>query len=198
MTVLKGFSDPILDTQVTFRLILHAMSRPGTIVALPRPQELPEGLGAAAAAVLLTLTDQETPLWIEPERAGVLAGWLAFQTGSPAVAGPEDATFALLPGMAAEPALSAFPAGEDRYPDRSTTIVVECEALRGGSRTVRIAGPGIETPLDIAPSGLHGGFWSACIANHARFPLGVDLVLVAGTEAMALARTTSISVSGGA
>jgi alpha-D-ribose 1-methylphosphonate 5-triphosphate synthase subunit PhnH len=38
--------------------------------------------------------------------------------------------------------------------------------------------------------GLAPAFWQALRRNHAMFPRGVDLILVAGTEILALPRTT--------
>jgi alpha-D-ribose 1-methylphosphonate 5-triphosphate synthase subunit PhnH len=42
----------------------------------------------------------------------------------------------------------------------------------------------------IAPTGLHDGFWTELEANHSRFPMGVDVMLVAGSELAGLPRTT--------
>jgi len=194
--VLKGFADPVLDSQRGFRLILEAMARPGTIVKLPSSAELPDGIDVAAASVLLILCDLETPVWMAPERVTRLGGWLAFHTGAPLAASPESAAFALLWGAADEPKLARFPIGEDRYPDRSATIIVECKALHGGPR-VLVAGPGIKTTRPIFPAGLRSGFWRECADNHELFPLGVDIVLAAGDSMMALPRSTAIQDGGG-
>ena len=44
----------------------------------------------------------------------------------------------------------------------------------------------------IAPVDLPSGFLDAMKANRARFPLGFDLVLVCGTAALALPRSTCV------
>ncbi len=44
----------------------------------------------------------------------------------------------------------------------------------------------------IAPAGLPAGFLPAMAENHSSFPLGFDLVLASGAEALALPRTTQI------
>ena len=46
---------------------------------------------------------------------------------------------------------------------------------------------GASLRLGFAPS-----FWREVAANHARYPLGVDLLLVAGRDVMALPRSTAI------
>jgi alpha-D-ribose 1-methylphosphonate 5-triphosphate synthase subunit PhnH len=61
---------------------------------------------------------------------------------------------------------------------------------------LRLVGPGVPgvSELDVAP--LPADFLAQCAANHARFPLGIDLILSAGSRLAALSR--SISVTGGA
>ena len=64
MTLLASFNHPVADAQRAFRRILKAMSEPGVMVSLP----LQQGWGAlspAATALLLTLVDQESPVWLD-------------------------------------------------------------------------------------------------------------------------------------
>ncbi|MBP0573397.1 phosphonate C-P lyase system protein PhnH, partial [Mycobacterium tuberculosis] len=77
-----GFAAPVLDAQATFRAVLDALARPGTVMALTRPGLVPPpGLPAAAAAVLLALADRDTPVFLAGGRAHPAAHWLAFHTG---------------------------------------------------------------------------------------------------------------------
>lgn len=65
MILLAGFTRPVADAQHTFRRTLKAMSEPGTLVTLPVIAALGR-LSSAATAVLMTLVDRETPLWLDP------------------------------------------------------------------------------------------------------------------------------------
>jgi len=194
---LAGFLDPARASGDTFRLVLDAMARPGSRVAIPASGAVsPPGVPASAAATLLTLLDHETPYWACPELATPeLRGWIAFHCGAPLVASPVEARFALASGGADGPPLSAYMAGEDRYPDRSATILVVCASLTGGEKAV-LSGPGILGERVIAPTGLRASFWDEARQNHDRFPLGVDLILCAGDELLCLPRSTAIEPFG--
>jgi alpha-D-ribose 1-methylphosphonate 5-triphosphate synthase subunit PhnH len=91
-TLTAGFAEPVMDAQRSFRAVLDAMARPGTIrrvggVVPPAP------LDAATAAVLLTLADNETPIWLD-QAAAQCRDWLAFHCGV-VFAEPGAATFAV-------------------------------------------------------------------------------------------------------
>ena len=61
MSLLTGFTQPIDQSQQTFRLILKALSEPGHVVTLQGSPTW-DRLNAASTAALLTLADQETPI----------------------------------------------------------------------------------------------------------------------------------------
>ena len=85
---LPGFTDPVRDAQSTFRAVLDAMARPGRLHHVGQNLTVPAPLDRATAAVLLTLIDNETPLWMDP--AAVAArDWLAFHCGATIVEAPE-------------------------------------------------------------------------------------------------------------
>ena len=81
-------------------------------------------------------------------------------------------------------------------PERSTTLIVQLPALDGGP-PMRANGPGLAAPVTLAPAGLPDGFWAQWADNRARFPSGVDLVLVAGDAIVGLPRTTRVSPADG-
>lgn len=66
MSLLTGFTQPIDQSQQTFRLILKVLSEPGHLVTLQGSPTW-DRLNAASTAALLTLTDQETPIQLSPE-----------------------------------------------------------------------------------------------------------------------------------
>lgn len=183
-----GLFDPILGSQIVFRDMLDAMAGPGTIRRIG--DEIcgtPDELSRATAACLLTLVDYDTPVWLDTDFAAIRS-WLAFHTGAPMAASPRDARFAVMSGQSHSPALTEFPRGDDRYPDLSATVIVVCTSLNEG-RAVRLTGPGIESETVIAPQGLHDQFWTNYRENNAHFPLGCDVILVAGEQFLALPRS---------
>lgn len=192
---LAAFTDPVFQSQAAFRAVLRAMSSPGAILSLGQGLAPPAPLRPAAAAVLLALCDFETPLWLSPAYAGSEVGaWLKFHTGAPLTADRAAAAFALIDLARDGLDLAVFAQGTPAYPDRSTTIVAEVEAVAAGSG-LRLAGPGVkgEAGLSIAP--LPAGFADSWRANNEAFPLGVDMIFAAAGAVAALPRTTRISGS---
>lgn len=187
-----GFTAPVFEAQAAFRALMDATARPGTIHDLPAGLEPPAPLGAGSAALMLTLCDPDTPVWLaEALRGEGVSAWIAFQCGAPLVGDSARAAFAF--AVAGDmPALSALNAGTQEYPDRATTLVVELEALEGGEEIV-IEGPGILGRSRIAPKGLPHAFLKEREDNRALFPRGVDVVLVSGARVMALPRSTVLS-----
>ncbi len=188
-----GLADPVFGAQAIFRATLGAFAEPGTLAEFGPLVSAPAPLVPAAAALMATLADGATPIWMkDPDGAGrAAAAWLRFQTGAPIVADPAAAVFALLPEDDDPAAWGRFGLGSPDYPDRSATLILPVRSFVGGNPLV-LRGPGIETARVVAPAGLQVGFLPALAANRARFPLGFDLVLVSGTAALALPRTTGI------
>jgi alpha-D-ribose 1-methylphosphonate 5-triphosphate synthase subunit PhnH len=143
---------------------------------------------------LLTLADFETPVYLAPPEAEGAAGdAIRFHAGAPLVTDPGAAMFAVARAESGAALLAHLAVGEDRYPDRSCTLFVEVPAFDGGPR-VRLTGPGIERALEIAPAGLDTAFWMAAMDNAARYPLGVDMVLVAGDTIVGLPRSMQLAL----
>lgn len=187
-----GFAEPVFQSQGAFRALLDALSEPGTRRTVAGGIVPPQGLQAATATALLTLADYETPIWLPPAlRDGEAGAWLRFHCGATLASEPGQAAFAVIEGTDAAPLLAAFPAGTDQFPDRSTTIIVQCTALDGGE-VVTLTGPGILGSRDVAPAGLRRGFWTEVAANNAAYPLGVDLLLSHGDIILGLPRSTQI------
>ena len=128
---------------------------------------------------------------------GSVTQWMSFHCGSPVVDDPASAAFAVTTGANTDGALPRFALGEDRYPERSATVLVSCSSLEGGE-PVTLSGPGLQFERSIAPAGLRDNFWGEARANHARFPLGVDLIFVAGSKFLCLPRSTQITAWQGA
>ncbi len=187
-----GFADPVFQSQGAFRALLAALSEPGLAYDIGVSVETPVGLEPATAVALLTLADYETPIWLPAAlRDGPAGAWLRFHCGAALVDDPARAAFALIDGAGTEPKLAAFNAGDDQFPDRSTTVLVQCAGLEGGA-TVTLEGPGIPGQRAVAPAGLRPDFWTEVEDNAAVYPLGVDLLLVHGAQVLGLPRSTQI------
>jgi alpha-D-ribose 1-methylphosphonate 5-triphosphate synthase subunit PhnH len=185
-----GLRDPVYDAQAIFRALMKAFAEPGTVADFGSRVSAPAPLEPAAAAILAALADGDTPVWmVEPE--GAAARWLRFQTSAPVTTDAAQARFAVLPEGDDPARWGEFPMGTPDYPDRSATLLLPVRSFSGGASLV-LTGPGIETERRVAPAGLPAGFLPALERNRAAFPLGLDLVLVCGTAALALPRTTRI------
>lgn len=188
-----GFDDPVADSQRAFRAMLEAIARPGAVQAIGGDLTPPAPLSRAAAAVLLTLVDFETPLWLDAAaRRPAVEAWVRFHCGAPLVDNPAAARFALVadPLTSLLP-LDRFPIGEDAFPDRSATVIVAVDALTA-SGGWRLSGPGIEREARLEVGGLPPAFAAAWQANRELFPCGIDLFLTADERVAALPRTVRL------
>ena len=178
-----GFADPARDAAHAFRAALQAMARPGRIEAV-RGAAPPAPCSVAAGALLLTLCDTTTPLYLAPSHdTDALRGWITFHTGAP-FTGPEHAMFALGTWAALQP-VTRFAPGTAEYPDRSATLIVEVEAL--ANRGATLTGPGIETQAQLSLPETE-----AFAANRRRFPLGFDSYFTCGDRLAGLPRSTRV------
>ncbi|MDF1749992.1 MAG: phosphonate C-P lyase system protein PhnH [Alphaproteobacteria bacterium] len=188
-----GFSDPVRDAAVSFRIILDAMARPGEVKSLPVVAPVPAPLNAAAVCVALSLLDSDTPYWLAPDlRNDRIIGHLSFHTGAPFEPDYKKAQFAFFPVEDLATVMQDLSIGTDEYPDRSATAVALVAGF-GATGGVRLTGPGIETANDLSPVGVTPAGWKALERNSILFPLGVD-ILFAGPESLAaIPRSTRLT-----
>lgn len=185
-----GFADAVHQAQSTFRAVLDALARPGRIAVLAQPARAPAGISPAAASVLATLADLDTPVHLAPGLdGGAVAGFVTAGLGAP-LAAAGAAAFALVPAAALLP-LTRFAEGSEAYPDRSATVIVEVAGL-GSGEALRLSGPGIRTVETLQVAGLPAGFLAAWADQRPLFPLGVDLILCCGDRLAGLPRTVRI------
>jgi alpha-D-ribose 1-methylphosphonate 5-triphosphate synthase subunit PhnH len=184
---LPGFADPVGEAQSTFRAVLDAMARPGRLHEVGEGLAAPAPLHSATAAVLLTLVDNETPLWLDAPAAAA-RDWLVFHCGAVIVDAPDKVAFALALSL---PDLSLLSAGSHESPESSATLILQIAALGQGPQ-YRLSGPGLREPVMLAAVGLPTNFAETWRQNHALYPRGVDIVLCAGKWVTALPRSVSI------
>src|ERR1700761_1663496 len=158
-----GFADPVAYAQACFRAVLAAMTSPGQVhrIGLASP---PPPLCEAAAAVLLTLADHETPLWLEPAAARARPR-IAFHIGAPIVEGGQ-AMFAMALSW---PDLGGLPDGSDEMPESSATVILQVTSLTTGRRFL-LEGPGLREPRIVTIAGLPADFCAIWERNHGLYP----------------------------
>lgn len=187
-----GFAEPVLSSQSTFRAVMDAMARPGTITPIARTAQGPAPLSHSAAAIALSLLDPDTPVWLDRILASdAVAGWLRFHTGAPITADPANCAFALIGDPTSAPAFAEFQLGTSDYPDRSTTILFQVDSLVAGPSWT-LAGPGIRGTQQFQAAPLPPDFAQQMAANNALFPRGIDLLFAADDGVAALPRTTRL------
>jgi alpha-D-ribose 1-methylphosphonate 5-triphosphate synthase subunit PhnH len=185
-----GFADKVLSAQSTFRSVMDAMARPGSVQRIEAASGVPAPLMRGSAAIALTLFDQDTPVWLDAKMSATsnVAKWIKFHTSAPVIADSSVCSFALIGDIDQLPALQRFAIGSNDYPDRSTTLIVQVPSLTQGP-AIELRGPGIDGTAvlrtQIAPELLE-----RLAINHALFPRGIDLVLVADDTIVAIPRTT--------
>ncbi len=182
-----GFTSALFDHRRACPAVLDAMARPGTVHPLPVMPRPPAPLSPAAAAVCLTLIDRDAPLWLDRAEWGEAVTYLRAGRGCAVVERPESAVFGLIAPNGSIPPLDRFAQGEPDYPDRSATLIIQVSALTSGSGR-RLVGPGVARGARLSIVGLTESFWHAWAVNHARLPLGVDVIFAAGNVIAALPR----------
>lgn len=190
--VKRGFEKPALESQRLFRLIMDAIAQPGLIQDLSDAPVPPAGINRATGAIALTLFDFETTIWLDPAlRGGEVEAWLRFHCGCPMTLETREAEFAIITDTATAPTLVEFNQGDAKYPELSTTLIIEVQTLNNNQgQTIR--GPGIQTTRDVGVEGLPENFWEQFSDNHKLFQFGVDVMLTHDCNVMGLPRTVQI------
>ena len=182
-----GFQNAPIEASYAFRAAMTAMARPGEIRTVVGAQP-PAPLSVAAGTLLLTLCDPDTSVHLAGEtNSDEVRSWLAFHTGAPIVPA-EKANFAVGEWDDLMP-LTQYHIGTPEYPDRSATLIVECQELKQQGAVLN--GPGIkDTRRFSVPD-------SAALNVNARlYPLGCDFFFTAVDRVAALPRSTQIRAEG--
>lgn len=214
-----GFADAVHGTQTSFRCLLDAMARPGRVQRLEaatlQQLQFPPAISPAMAALLLTLCDADTRVWISPAfgaSAAQVHAYGRFHTGLVTVDDPRRAEFAFMPAAdAPERTLRELPHGSDEVPQEGATLVIDAPMIAAleedaaGRVTgllhpedadptpwVRLTGPGVQHAHRLAVGGLSLAFWRVRQSMQSRFPRGVDVVFTCGERMAAVPRSTRV------
>ena len=90
---------------------LEALAHPGRVLEIEADCGVPAGMSPAMVALLLTLVDVDTPLWLPAGVDDEVRAFLRFHCGCSMVDQPGEARFAALPRGHQAPALSLFNPG---------------------------------------------------------------------------------------
>jgi alpha-D-ribose 1-methylphosphonate 5-triphosphate synthase subunit PhnH len=192
-----GFADKVLSAQSTFRSVMDAMARPGSIQRIVSAAGTPAAMMRGTAAIALTLFDHDTPVWLDGRMSATadVAKWLKFHTSAPVFADSSTTSFALVGDPENLPELDRFAFGSNEYPDRSTTLILQVESLTSGP-AVELRGPGIDGTATLRASIQPRDLFERLAINATLFPRGIDVVLVHDDSIVAIPRTTRL-VRGG-
>ena len=192
-----GFADKVLSAQSTFRSVMDAMARPGSVQRIAVAAGAPAAMMHGTAAIALTLFDHDTPVWLDPLMSATpeVTKWLKFHTGAPVIADSSICSFALVGDAQVLPALDRFAFGSNEYPDRSTTLILQVESLSQG-RGFELRGPGIDGSAVLQAAIQPADLFERLTINAALFPRGIDVVLVADDAIVAVPRTTRLVAKG--
>jgi len=188
-----GFADKVLSAQSTFRSVMDAMARPGSIQRIASTAGTPATMMRGTAAIALTLFDHDTPIWLDSRMSATpdVGKWLKFHTSAPVVVDASIASFALVGDPENLPVLDRFAFGSNEYPDRSTTLILQVESLSAGP-VVELQGPGIDGTAALRASIQPRDLFERLAINATLFPRGIDVVLVNDDSIVAIPRTTRL------
>lgn len=175
-TALQAWQVP--TQQAAFRLLLEAFSYPGRRIELNTE-------GDALVLVLATLLDGGVTL-ADPQ--GLVSADDQRRLGVTTVS-PEQAQYVVMSGDHVpdfKPALGTL-----ESPEQGATLILKVDSL-GSDGCLRLSGPGIESESWLSVSGIDPAWWARRNSWNGAFPLGIDLILVAGNQVVALPRTTRI------
>ncbi len=193
-----GFADKVLSAQSTFRSVMDAMARPGSVHRIEASAGVPAPMMRGSAAIALTLFDQDTPVWLDARMSATsdVAKWIKFHTSAPVIAGSAVCSFALVADAPGLPDFEKFSLGTAEYPDRSTTIILQVASLTEGP-VYELRGPGIEGVASLRATIDLPDWLDRLALNATLFPRGIDLVLVADDAIVAIPRTTRLTAKEG-
>jgi alpha-D-ribose 1-methylphosphonate 5-triphosphate synthase subunit PhnH len=158
-----------LRSQAAFRVLLDAISRPGTIHRLPAPW--------GGAIVPLALAEVETTIAVvgDDDRAEQVRR----ATGA-TFAPLDEAELVACDGRQAAATVARLRRGSGLAPELGAKVGIDCRALRpdAGEVTLALRGPGVPGRAGLGVDGVPPGFFRGLAAANRDAPAGIDVWLV--------------------
>lgn len=173
-------AEPVAVAQQTFRALLTAMAKPGTVLTLvSRPGESPE------EAIAFALVDHEVAFAVVGKRhiegagAGAVsvARRITLRTGS-TESEVADAAFVFAYTPLTASTWDLVRRGTLEYPDSGATVVYILPHVGAGRLVLTLTGPGIETEQRLALTGLPASEFVSRNEACDDYPMGVDCIFV--------------------
>jgi alpha-D-ribose 1-methylphosphonate 5-triphosphate synthase subunit PhnH len=169
--------------QAAFRQIMNCFAYPGRVSVLETEAE------HALPLLLATLLDREVSL-ADPQ---ALLDEDEHRRLGAHLASPEKAQFVVYPGQCQPDFLPAL--GSLENPEQGATLILIAESLAAGA-SLHLSGPGIPDETAVSIQGVDPAWWQKREQWNSGFPLGVDMIVVAGRQVLGLPRTTRLTAKG--
>jgi alpha-D-ribose 1-methylphosphonate 5-triphosphate synthase subunit PhnH len=168
--------DTIIHDHATFRILLRAMSRPGSIGQLPRHREA-SGQRELLVGLLRCLIDNEVSFFVLDDTSGQLSGEISRSTGS-SRRELAAADFLIFPEGTSKGTVTGARRGTLEYPDSGATAVYLVESLAETGGPVALTGPGIDGAVHPSIGAPAGAELALLREANAEFPLGLDAIFL--------------------
>lgn len=195
--------DEVFDSQVTFRALLEALSRPGTTADLPALlyRTLPKGLCAHVVSILKTLCDHRVSFSVgSADRRPDWVSYLEVNLASP-FRPVAEAHYVVFEGHTFDRDFALLNRGSLEFPEAGATALLRVRRLSAETdreppgAILRVAGPGVQGAAHLIVADLDPLYLQERRNANRFYPMGVDLFLVDDSGKVAgIPRTSAVEI----
>lgn len=172
-----------------FRMILTAMSHPGSVYPVPDLEQDTDPLTSFLGCIM----DNEVGFAVIDDHE--LEARLLKMTGS-RPSPVSDADFIIALQGSTQKSMDRFKRGTLEYPDQGATVVYRVETLGYGNLSITLTGPGVDGETDLDMAGLDLEELGQLKDVNIEFPLGIDALFIDRTGRIAaIPRSSQIGVN---
>jgi alpha-D-ribose 1-methylphosphonate 5-triphosphate synthase subunit PhnH len=174
----------VYDSQMTFRLLLDGMARPGKIELLNRYEYkfIPRNFNPHCLTILKTLCDNTSSFYSSMNNDEIYK-YLEVNTGSN-FNESDRADYIIFNGKNFNDEFLKVNKGTIEFPENSGTVIITVNEIsqnkteESGILSIKLTGPGIKHCTEIFIKGLDREYLNNFIIMNKNFPLGIDLLIV--------------------